>query len=165
MNGTRSWMVLGAFLGALVLASGCQPGGAAKPDAARDEAAIRAVLERIAGDFNGGRIDDMLGRYEDDVLVSAPGQPEIVGKAAWKQGLDQLPKDVPMRLHFDTSELQVSGDLGYERGTYVIEMADQAVMGRHIHIFRRQADGSWKGWRLMENSETSAPLVPSQPAR
>jgi ketosteroid isomerase-like protein len=44
-------------------------------------------------------------------------------------------------------------------------MADQAVMGRHIHIFRRQADGSWKGWRLMENSETSAPLVPSQPAR
>jgi ketosteroid isomerase-like protein len=120
MNGTRSWMVLGAFLGALVLASGCQPGGAAKPDAARDEAAIRAVLERIAGDFNGGRIDDMLGRYEDDVLVSAPGQPEIVGKAAWKQGLDQLPKDVPMRLHFDTSELQVSGDLGYERGTYAI---------------------------------------------
>jgi len=35
--------------------------------------------------------------------------------------------------------------------------------GRHIHIFRRQPDGSWKGWRLMENS--ADPATAAQPAQ
>jgi hypothetical protein len=32
----------------------------------------------------------------------------------------------------------VSGDLGYERGTYTIGTEDQTVKGRHVHLFRRQ---------------------------
>lgn len=74
-----------------------------------------------------------------------------------------LPQGVPMTLGFVTEEMAIDGDLAYERGTYFIEVpgADAAsaatrIGGRHIHIFRRQADGQWKGWRLMENQAEAA---------
>jgi hypothetical protein len=35
---------------------------------------------------------------------------------------------------------------------------------RHVHIFRRQLDGHWNGWRLMENSSDPAPAPAAAPA-
>jgi ketosteroid isomerase-like protein len=159
--------------GLLLLMGGCQPSNEspAMPDPAVDEAAIRAVLDGIASDFNAGNMEAMMARYLDDVVVSAPGAPDIVGKAAWGQALDAgLPKGVAMTLRFDTVEMLIDGDLAYERGTYAIGIPNPAdpaqaavIKGRHIHIFRRQADGSWKGWRLMENTE-DPPGVPAPAA-
>jgi ketosteroid isomerase-like protein len=140
------------------------------PDRAADEAAIRAVLEGIATDFSAGKLEEMFSYYQDDVLISAPGAPDIVGKQAWREALDAtLPKGLTMTLRFDTAEVEISGDLAYERGTYEINATDPAapgqamnIKGRHIHIFKRQPDGSWKGWRLMENS-ADPPTSPVPP--
>lgn len=162
-------------LAALLCLAGCQAQTEAPgtPDLAEDEAAIRAVLDGIATDFTAGRIEEMFSYYQDDVLISAPGAPEIIGKQAWREELDaSLPKDVPMGLTFNTAELEISGDLAYERGTYAISIGDPAtpaqsmtIEGRHIHIFKRQPDGSWKGWRLMENSADPATSpIPPAPA-
>ena len=56
------------------------------------------------------------------------------------------------------------GDLAYEHGTYTLKMTDKAsgktlqdVKNKHIHIMKRQADGSWKTWRMMVSSAESAP--------
>jgi ketosteroid isomerase-like protein len=155
-------------LAALALGlAGCGRNSGTVHDAAADEAAIRSSLNEIANAFNTGDYDGMFARYRDDVLVSAPGQPEIVGKAAWRAGLAQLPPNVAMKMRFDTVEVSVSGDLAYERGTFTMDMADKAsgakvgsVTNRHVHIFRREPDGRWLGWRLMENSPDSAPAIP-----
>jgi ketosteroid isomerase-like protein len=157
-----------ATLAALTVGlSGCAGKDATVHDPAADEAAIRQSLDEIARAFNAGDYDGMFARYRDDVLVSAPGQPEIVGKAAWRAGLAQLPQNVALRMHFDTVELSVSGDLGYERGTFTMDMADKAsgakigsVTNRHVHIFKREPDGRWLGWRLIENSPDSPPAIP-----
>lgn len=157
---------------AILFIGGCQkgPGAAPAPDSAADEAAVRAVLDAIARDFNAGNMEQMVSHYQDDVLVSAPGSPDIVGKQAWLASIAAtLPPDLSLTLRFDTTELEIAGDLAYERGTYAVGLADQPdpaqamLKGRHIHIFKRQADGSWKGWRLMENSEDPAtsPVPPA----
>ena len=156
MNDARKWMTLGV-LGLALGLTACQSG---TPDTAKDEAAIRAVLGAVASDFNAGKMTDMLGHYQDDVVVSAPGAPDIVGKAAWSVELARLPADMHATMRFDTSEVVVGGDLAYERGTYTVDIGGQSATGRHIHIFRRQADGAWKGWRLMENTETNTPVIP-----
>jgi ketosteroid isomerase-like protein len=142
---------------------------------AADEAAIRHVLDEVGKRFSAGDYPGMFALYSDDVVVSAPGAPDIVGKAAWQQGLDaNMPKGIKLNLRFDTQELEVSGDIGYERGTYAIEFVDPAthtaqpvVTGRHVHIFRRQPDGTWLGWRLMENSSdpATAPKPPTAAAK
>jgi len=148
--------------------AGCSGRGGAAHDAAADEAAIRKSLDEIARAFNAGDYDAMYALYRDDVLVSAPGQPEIVGKAAWRAGLAQLPPNVALTMRFDTQELSVSGDLAYERGTFTMDMADKAsgakvgsVTNRHVHIFRRESDGRWLGWRLIENSADGPTPVPA----
>jgi len=154
-----------------LLFGGCQAGAdaPAAPDAEADKAAVREVLDSIARDFNAGDMEKMVAHYQDDVLICAPGAPDIVGKQAWLDAIAaSLPADAALTLRFDTAELEIAGDLAYERGTYAIGMAAQPdaqpmIVGRHIHIFRRQADGSWKGWRLMENSEDPATSpVPTQ---
>lgn len=155
-----------------VLLGGCQAGADAPVarDAAADEAAVRGLLDAIARDFNAGDMEKMVAHYQDDVLVSAPGAPDIAGKKAWLDAIAaSLPADAGLTLRFDTVELEVAGDLAYERGSYAIGMATQPdaqpmIVGRHIHIFRRQADGSWKGWRLMENSEDPATSPVPSPA-
>jgi ketosteroid isomerase-like protein len=144
---------------------------ASKTDVAADEAAIRQSLAEIQRAFNAGEYDAMFAQYRDDVLVSAPGQPEIVGKAEWRAGFGKMPSNVALKVRFDTQEISVSGDLGYERGTFTMDMADRSsgspvgsVTIRHVHIFRRDADGRWRGWRLIENSADSPPAVPGATA-
>jgi ketosteroid isomerase-like protein len=140
-------------------------------DTATDEAAIRGVLDGIASTFNAGRYDEMFALYRDDVVVSPPNAPDLVGKQNWRSAMEAtIPQNLALNLRFDTQELEVVGDMAYERGTYRMEAADkesgtvlQTVSGRHIHIFKREADGSWKGWRLFENSADPVPAAAATP--
>lgn len=156
----------------LLMLAACEPAPVPAPvDTAADEAAIRHVLDEIVRTFNAGEYDAMFALYEDDVRIFPPGAPEVTGKDAWRATLATgLPADLTFRMRFDTEELVVDGDLAYERGTYHVEAApvgsdqfEPAMSARHIHIFRRQADGEWKGWRLFESaSEGSPPTPPAQ---
>jgi uncharacterized protein (TIGR02246 family) len=164
MNANRRVLSLGV-LGTVLALAACAPrsqGTVANTSA--DEAAIRKTLDGISSAFNSGDFDGMFALYRDDVVVLPPGGPDIAGKEAWRAGIDALPTNVAMKMRFDTTELVVAGDIAYERGTYTIDISDkatatavQSVTARHIHIFKREADGSWKGWRLMENSADPAP--------
>jgi uncharacterized protein (TIGR02246 family) len=159
----RRGLLAGVVLAAL-LNTGCGAGKPAATDAKADAAAIRQLLADVGRHFDAGDYEAMLALYTDDVIVTAPGTPDAIGKAAWRKGIETtLPQGVKMKLRFDTQEIEIGGDLAYERGTFVVEALDSAgapqpvAGGRHIHIFKRQADGSWKGWRLMENSADPAP--------
>lgn len=158
-----------APLGVLALVlTGCAGKSGEAHHAVADEAAIRKSLGEIQSAFNAGDYEKMFAQYREDVLVSAPGEPESVGKAAWRAGLAKLPQNVKITMRFDTQELAVSGDMAYEHGTFTMDMADKStgahvgsVTNRHVHIFKREPDGRWLGWRLFENSADSAPEIPA----
>ena len=171
MKTNRLSIAAAGMLGLVLALSACQPRTSTPvADTAADEAAIRKVLDEVASTFNAGNYDAMFALYRDDVVVSSPGVPDIVGKQAWRDSLAaSLPPGMAVKMRFDTQEMAVAGDLAYERGTYHIEITDKAtgaavppMGGRHIHIFKREADGSWKGWRLMENTAEPA-VTPPQP--
>jgi ketosteroid isomerase-like protein len=154
---------------ALLTLAACQPAVVVTPaDTAADEAAVRRVLDEIVRTFNAGDYDAMFALYEDEVRIYPPGAPEITGKEAWRTALATgLPADLTLKMRFDTEELVVAGDLAYERGTYHVEAAPVGsdamtpmMSARHIHIFRRQADGQWKGWRLFESNSEATPAAP-----
>ena len=144
----------------------CSGSSIPQHDRAADEAEIHKMLDSIAGSFKTGDMDQVLAIYADDVLVLGVEQPDVVGKEAWRKVLADQPKDVTINVRMDTNELEIAGDLAYERGTYTAEISNKAtgalvqtVTNRHIHIFKRQPDGHWKAWRLMENTTS-----PSRPA-
>jgi ketosteroid isomerase-like protein len=167
----RSSLLTG-FMGIVLALGACAPKPqAAVVDTAADEAAVRQVLADIASTFNAGRYDEMFALYRDDVVVSPPNAPDVVGKQAWRSTMEAtIPQNLALDLRFDTQELEVVGDLAYERGTFHMEAADkesgtvlQTISGRHIHIFKRESDGSWKGWRLFENSADPVPAAAAAP--
>ncbi|HYP79914.1 MAG TPA: nuclear transport factor 2 family protein [Steroidobacteraceae bacterium] len=168
MTRNAAWSGL---LGLVLALSACQPGvKVVVRDKATDEAAIRHVLAEVSRTFDAGDYEGMFALYREDVIVSATGAPDVVGRAAWREGLKQLPPGVKLQLRFDTKEVEIDGDLAYERGTFVVSMPDPATGklqslfdGRHVHIFRREADGSWKGWRLFEIQDKALPRPASPP--
>jgi ketosteroid isomerase-like protein len=153
-----------SFVAAVTVAA-CS-GTSTHHDRTADEAEIHQLLDSIAGSFKTGDMDKVLSIYADDVLVLGIDQPDVVGKEAWQKVLADQPKDVTIDVRMDTKELEIAGDLAYERGSYTAEISSKAtgallqtVTNRHIHIFKRQPDGHWKAWRLMENATS-----PSRPA-
>lgn len=146
---------------------GCATSPAANPRA--DEAAIRQLLASVESQINAGNIG-FVNVFAKDAAIIAPGAPDIEGYDAIRAMYEGLMKQDSMTVHFSTEEVAVAGDLAYEHGTYTLRIADkktgrvlQDVKNNHIHILKRQPDGSWKTWRMMVNS-AEAPPAEKQPA-
>lgn len=158
------------LVGITVVLGGCS----AKPHAAAaapaqqkaDEAAVRRVLADTEQRINKGDLG-FVDVFAKDAVIIAPSMPDIVGFDAIRAMYSDLLKHDSMTVHFSTEEVAVSGDMAYEHGTYTLKISDKAggkvlqnVKNKHVHILKRQPDGSWKTWRMMVSS--AEPGSPAQ---
>jgi uncharacterized protein (TIGR02246 family) len=138
-------------------------GCGSKPTTAADETAVRQTLAGIEQQINRGDIG-FVNVFANDAVIIAPSAPDIVGLDAIRKMYTELMKQDSMTVHFSTEEVAVSGDTAFEHGTYTLRVADKAtgrvlqdVKNKHVHIFKRQPDGTWKTWRMMVSSAEPAP--------
>lgn len=134
-------------------------------NAGADDAAVRATLANVEQRINKGD-PGFVDVFAKDAVIIAPSSPDIVGYDAIRAMYTGLMEKTSMNVHFATEEVAVAGDLAYEHGTYTLKMTDKAtgktledVKNKHVHILKRQPDGSWKTWRMMVNSAEAAPPV------
>jgi uncharacterized protein (TIGR02246 family) len=132
-------------------------------DPGADEAAIRQTLAKTVQRINQGDIG-FVDVFAKDAKIIAPSAPDIVGFDAIRSMYSGLMQTTAMNVHFSTEEVAVAGDLAYEHGTYTLKLSDKAsgkvlqeVKNKHVHIFKRQPDGSWKTWRMMTSSAEPPP--------
>lgn len=143
----------------LVLLAATLAACAAKSDRAQtDEPAIRQLLANLEKQINAGDIG-FVDVFSKDAAIIAPSAPDIAGYDAIRAMYAGVLKQDSMTVHFSTQEIAVAGDLAYEHGTYTLRIADkktgkvlQDVRNKHVHILKRQPDGSWKTWRMMVSS-------------
>jgi len=158
--------MIAVVLGAAALA-GCatKPAAAtAGPDQSKaDEAAIRQLLADTEQRINRGDLD-FVNVFAKDAVIIAPGAPDIAGFDAIRSLYADIMQQNSMTVHFSTEEVAVAGDLAYERGTYTLRISDKSSgkvlqdgKNKHLHILKRQPDGSWKTWRMMVSSAETAP--------
>ena len=150
----------------VVLMAALLVGCSAKPTAATsnaDEAAVRQTLAKVEQRINQGD-PGFVDVFDRDAVIIAPSAADVVGFDAIRSMYTGLMEKTAMNVHFSTEEVAVAGDLAYEHGTYTLKITDKAsgktlqdVKNKHIHIMKRQADGSWKTWRMMVSSAESAP--------
>ena len=153
-----------ALLLAFTLA-GCGNRTPAVADAAarqqQDVAAVHAFIEHVRDTFNSGNLDAFMEVFTEDAVQFNPGMPDVVGRQAIRQLYADALAQNDIKVQFNTREVLVDGDLAYEGGTYSIHLTPRSdpksvgvdVNNRHMHVLKRQADGSWKTWRMMTNSE------------
>jgi uncharacterized protein (TIGR02246 family) len=136
-------------------------GCASKP--ATDEAAVRRTIAGVEQQINRGDLG-FVNVFANDAVIIAPSSPDIVGVDAIRTMYTGLMKQASMTVHFSTEEVAVAGDMAYEHGTYTLRITDKATgrvvqdaRNKHVHIFKRQPDGTWKTWRMMVNSAEPVP--------
>ena len=154
----------GLALSLLVVAC-CQPGSTPVPpahDIIQDEAQIRAAAARLWAGVAGNDAASVLAEYSDDAMLLGTGMATVRGKSAIAEQLAGLFTAVSFREVVGTvTDVMVSGDLGVETGTYswTIVPASGAPgpdVGKYVHVWRRQGDGTWKVVRYVVNSDTPA---------
>jgi len=150
-----------AIVAAVLTGCAADPNRAASAKA--DEDAVRKALTTTEQRINQGDIG-FVDVFAKDAVIIAPGAPDISGFDAIRSMYSGLMEKTAMNVHFSTEEVAVAGDLAYEHGTYSLKMTDKAsgqtlqdVKNKHVHILKRQPDGSWKTWRMMVNSAEPPP--------
>jgi uncharacterized protein (TIGR02246 family) len=147
---------------------GCAKSAQPAADTAADEAAVRAVNPAWFKAYTAGDVDGLEALYADDAVVNVPGAPPARGRAAIRES---LAKDIAASTaggftlnQGPTSDVGVSGDLGWEWSTFTVTDKSGATVdaGKYVTVYGRK-DGKWLIIRDIWNSDTPAapPTSPS----
>lgn len=134
-----------------------------------EDAAVRRTLADVEKRINASDLS-FIDVFTNDAVIVAPGAADVVGGDSIRALYTDLLKQASITVHFSTDEVVVADNLAVERGTYTMVIADrtsgkiiQDVKNKHMHIMRKQRDGSWKTWRMMVNN--AEPSVASKTSR
>ncbi len=123
------------------------------------ESEIRRLAAERASKIHRLEFDDMVEAfYAQDATLMPPGAATVRGigpirefwRSATEQGL--------VELTLETQEVHVSGEIAFEMGRFNRTLRPRhgppfQEHGKHLVIFRRGSDGSWKAVAEMFNSD------------
>lgn len=166
---TRSHSLTMATIAALI-SVGCEqpraePESSSARDTAADRQAIEQVREREIGSFRAGAPDSGAATFAENAVLMAPDEPAVTGRdsiRAWlKRGIDQF----RVNGRYTKADIVVAGDWAIERYDGELTLTPKAG-GRPIeqrlkgiHIYRREADGSWRIAQDVWNTNAPPPAA------
>lgn len=136
-----------------LLAAAC----AAAPDPAADRQAIADVRAQFEAAENASDIAEVRAAFANDIHLMAPNAPAAVGIDSAVARLQRTFDAGQLRIAYESKEIVVAGDWGFDRGTYRFTMTPHAGgapsegAGKYLWISQRQADGRWKLSRITWN--------------
>ena len=116
-----------------------------------DVAKIKLTLRQFSAACTAGDIDAFRKTLSNEVVFMPPDTPKISGKkavAAWAQSavFDQ----VRQKLKLNLGRAQLKGAQALITGSFAVEITPKAGgntvkgVGKHMAVFKKQKDGSWK---------------------
>jgi uncharacterized protein (TIGR02246 family) len=124
-----------------------------RPEARADDAERVAVVKATAALLNAVNRSDLpavVGLWCDDGMLMPPHHPSVHGRLAIERYFDSLFRRSRFAFSFTSSQIEIAGDLALERVEYVASAwpADGGPevrdVGKGLHVYRRQTDGSWR---------------------
>ena len=115
---------------------------------AADEAAIAEFNRRYLEAINDGDIDTLAGLTTEGHMMISSGGPPLVGKKALVDAMTRAFTTSDIDETWAPEETVISGDLAYQRGTFVVVVkpkaggAETRVAGNFLRIYRK-IDGAW----------------------
>lgn len=142
--------------------------------ASGDEAAIRAQGRSWEKAFNGGDAKALAALYAEDALLLPPGVSGVRGRAAIQEYFTkEVAGSKAAGAVFSLSpqtDVGVSGNLGWESGTYKVSVKGAVVeTGKFLSVSRKK-DGKWLYLRDTWNADAppapaASPAAPSTPKK
>jgi ketosteroid isomerase-like protein len=129
-------------------------------DAAADKLAIDALRNREMSAMNSGVTDSIVTVYADDIVLMPNHDAAVTGIAAVRAWYDTSFSHVTLTGRRTSSSAELSGDLAVDHFTGDLTVTFKAPGAKPmtegmkgIHVYRRQADGSWKITKVIWNGD------------
>ena len=122
-----------------------------------DEAAIKAWYDQKTEVTNAGDVEGLKVLFTDDVIFMPPGGDLFQGWQTYHHWAGPFFDEHHVKENISYEEVGVNGDWAYIRTFYTMESTPKAggettvAKGKAIWLFRRQADGTWKGSHCIWN--------------
>jgi ketosteroid isomerase-like protein len=133
---------------------------------AADEAAIAKLRTDEMAVFGSGDVGALESIFSDDTISMPPNEPALNGLAAVRTWAENLFKVYKISGEYTSADLTLAGDWAFDRLTMKLTMTPIAggeaieETGKCIHIYKRQADGSWKIAQDIWNMDAPAAPAP-----
>ena len=155
---------LRTFPAVLLVLAGCDTQPALDLDAERTALmnADRVWYEAYAASDDPAAV--FTGQMEDGAVLLPPDAPIAEGVEAIGEVVNMLEGLPGFSVSWTpvAADVGSGGDLGYTRGTYVIQMEGPngpvTINGKYITVWKKQADGSWKVTADMFNQDAPTPM-------
>ena len=158
------------LLAALLIS--CAPGGqqekppAAGPSPAADLAGINKLRDDFAAAFNAGDAARVTDLYTADAIILPQNSPAVTGKDAILSYEQDFFGKFAANISIAAEETKIAGEWAFDRGTYKMQLTPKGGgkpaedSGKYLVMLQRQADGSWKVARDIDNSSNPPPAPP-----
>jgi len=157
------------FAGVLALAAcASPPPPAPERDAPADIAALNAVRSGFVAAYKAGDAQAIAQLYTEDAVSEPNNQATLEGRQAIVDSLTSMFELVSVDVDLIPDETTTLGDVGLDRGHYVVTVTPKGEggspstsEGRYLVILARQADGTWKVIRDIDNA-SAPPMSPDE---
>lgn len=130
-------------------APGSTPGAEACALPAEDVTRIQDVESALEAQIQAADLGAMAAALDDGVVLMAPNQPDVVGKAQFGEWLKAW-EELTFKTYAQTVEsIAGCGDLAYVKTSYSVSIAPLGAAdlvsdsGRAVHVLRKRSDGAW----------------------
>ena len=134
------------------------------PDAADiDRAAITRTTAELLAAVNASDADRCSAIWAANGVLMPPHHPSVRGREAIVQYFRNLFSRSKFRFTFTSSHIHLAGDTALERVTYTATIWSEGDappiedVGKGLHVYGRQPNGSWKLTNDIWNSDQSVP--------
>jgi ketosteroid isomerase-like protein len=151
-------MLIAAVLASVLIVSFAQRASAQENADATDFAAIAEFNRRYLKAINDGDIDTLASLTTEGHMMIASGGPPLTGKQALVDAMTRAFQTTDFDESWAPEETIVSGDLAYQRGTFVVISkpkaggAESRITGNFLRIYRK-IGGAWFMVRDSFNSQ------------
>ena len=127
-----------------------------------DRAAITKTSAALLAAVNASSVDRCLAVWAADGVMMPPHHPPVQGHQAIGDYVRSVFSRRGFRFTFTSSDIQLAGDTALERVTYTAVVWSESgaspieEVGKGLHVYRRQSDGSWRLTQDIWNSDQPA---------
>ena len=108
--------------------------------------------------LNTGDIETLMTNYTSDARILPPNEKAATGTEAVRAAFGSM-IDAGITGSLNSIEAAVSGDIGYNVGTYALSTGGDVVdTGKYLETWRRGADGQWRISNDIWNSDMPAAM-------
>jgi uncharacterized protein (TIGR02246 family) len=128
-----------------------------------DRAAIQRTTAQLLAAVNDSDVEGCAAVWAVNAVLMPPHHPAVSGQPAITQYFRGLFSRTAFRFTFTSSGIRLAGDSAFECVTYTATIRPNGGappiddIGKGLHVYERQQDGSWKLTLDIWNSDRAIP--------